>query len=165
MALSKIHVDLLIDEPAWSKARLGLKTLVPDALETAFKTLPVKPKAPLEISITLSNDQNIKILNRKHRNKNKATNVLSFPLWASLEDIPTMRLPVPAGDIIIAYETMAREAQEQDKTLKAHFIHMLIHGFLHLLGYDHMNDKDADIMENLEIKVLKKLGIKDPYAS
>ena len=71
MALSKIHVDLLIDEPSWSKARLGLKTLVPDVLETAFKTLPVKPKAPLEISITLSNDKNIKILNRKHRNKNK----------------------------------------------------------------------------------------------
>ena len=76
-----------------------------------------------------------------------------------------MRLPVPAGDIIIAYETVAREAQEQSKTLKAHFIHMLVHSFLHLLGYDHMKDEEADIMENLEIKVLKKLGIKDPYAS
>lgn len=165
MVASKVHIDLLIDEPGWSKARLGLKTLVPAALETAFKSLPVKPKAPLEIAITLSNDKNIKTLNRKHRNKNKATNVLSFPLWTSLEDIPRMSLPIPAGDIVIAYETMAREAAEQGKTLKAHFTHMLVHGFLHLLGYDHMTDGEATQMESLEIKILKKLDIKDPYAA
>jgi probable rRNA maturation factor len=165
MPSSKIHVDLLIDEPAWSKARLGLKMLVPEVLEAAFKALPVKPKAPLEIAITLSNDKNIKTLNRRHRNKNKATNVLSFPLWASLEDIPPMRVPIPAGDIVIAYETMAREAGEQGKPLKAHFIHMLVHGFLHLLGYDHMTDSEAATMEGLEVKILKKLAIKDPYAA
>ena len=165
MAASKVHIDLLLDEPGWSKARLGLKTLVPTVLETAFKTLPIKPKAPLEIALTLSNDKNIKTLNRKHRNKNKPTNVFSFPMWSSVEDIPKMNLPIPAGDIVIAYETMAREALEQDKTLKAHFSHMLVHGFLHLLGYDHMTDKEALTMESLEIKILKKLGIKDPYAA
>lgn len=165
MPVSKVHIDLLIDEPGWSKARLGLKTLVPAVLETAFKTLPVKPKAPLEIAITLSNDKAIKLLNRRHRGKNKATNVLSFPLWTSLEDIPKMSLPIPAGDIVIAYETMVREASEQDKTLKAHFAHMLVHGFLHLLGYDHMTDREAAQMEALEVKILKKLDIKDPYAA
>lgn len=160
----KIHIDTIIDEPSWSKARLGVKTFFPTVLETTFKTLPVKPKAPLEVSITLSNDKRIKVLNRDHRGKNKPTNVLSFPLWEGIEDIPPSREAVPIGDIIIAYETMVREAIEQDKKLKDHMAHMLVHGFLHLLGYDHMNDQEAEEMEALEVKILKKLDIKDPYA-
>lgn len=163
MPARKIHVDILTDEPGWSKARLGLKTLVPDVLELAFKSLPQKPAAPLEISVTLTGDKDIKILNRDHRGKNKPTNVLSFPLWEGAGDIPASKSAVPIGDIIIALETMKREAVEQDKSLKHHFCHMLVHGFLHLLGYDHMTDSEAEEMESLETKILKKLGIKDPY--
>lgn len=165
MPLHKVHIDTVIDDPRWSKARLGLKTLLPVALETAFKTLPTKPKAPLDVTITLGTDKQIRVLNRDHRNKDKPTNVLSFPLWDTLDDIPASREPVPIGDIIIAFETMAREADEQDKSLKHHLTHMLVHGFLHLLGYDHMTDAEAAEMESLEVKILKKLEIKDPYTA
>ena len=163
MPARKIEVDILSDEPDWGKARLGLKTLVPEVLDLAYRTLPKKPAAPLEITVTLSNDAQIKVINREHRGKNKPTNVLSFPLWETLAEIPASKDAVPAGDIIIALETMKREAVEQDKSLKHHFCHMLVHGFLHLLGYDHMTDSEAEEMETLETKILKKLGIKDPY--
>ncbi len=160
-----VQIDILIEDKKWGKARLGVKTLFPLVLETACKTLPEKIKVPLEVTVTLSNDKAIKILNRDHRGKNKPTNVLSFPLWESRDDIPTGRDAVPIGDIIIAFETMAREAVEQEKSLKDHMAHMLVHGFLHLLGYDHMNDAEAEEMESLEVKILKKLKIKDPYAA
>lgn len=159
----KISIDTITDDPNWGKARLGIKTLFPDVLEAAYKALPAKPKAPLDVTITLSNDKNIRVLNRDHRGKDKATNVLSFPLWDGIDDIPQSREAVPIGDIIIALETMKREAIEQDKSLKDHMSHMLVHGFLHLLGYDHMSDAEAEEMESLEVKILKKLGIKDPY--
>jgi probable rRNA maturation factor len=158
-----IHIDVIVEDTSWSKARLGVKTFFPAVLEAAFKSLPVKPKSPLDVSITLTNDKTIKILNRDHRGKNKPTNVLSFPLWESIGDIPSGSEAVPLGDIIIAYETMAKEATEQNKKLKDHMAHMLVHGFLHLLGYDHMNDQEAEKMEKLEVKILKKLDIKDPY--
>lgn len=160
-----VEIDILIDEPQWSKARLGVKTMFPLVLETACKALPQKIGAPIEVTVTLASDKQIKILNRDHRGKNKPTNVLSFPLWDDRSEIPRGKDAVPVGDIIIAYETMAREAVEQGKTLKAHTTHMLVHGFLHLLGYDHMNDTEAEEMEALEVKILKKLGIKDPYAT
>lgn len=164
-SIKKINIDTIVDEPSWSKARLGIKTFFPAVLEVTYKSLPIRPKAPLEVSITLSNDKKIKVLNRDHRGMNKATNVLSFPLWEGIGDIPNGSEAVPIGDIIIAYETMVREAVEQDKKLKDHMAHMLVHGFLHLLGYDHMNDEEAEEMESLEVKILKKLGIKDPYTS
>ncbi len=159
----RVEIDMIVDHEGWGKARLGLKTLLPEALETAFKTLPKKPAAPLEITVTLTGDRQIRKLNREHRGKDKPTNVLSFPLWNAIPDIPKSRNAVPAGDIIIALETMQREALEQEKRLKDHLSHMLVHGFLHLLGYDHMTDHEADEMEALEVKILKKLGIKDPY--
>lgn len=161
---SPIQADLLIDDPRWTKARLGLGKLVPLALETALRSLPKKPKAPLEVTVTFSTDKSIRVLNRTHRGKDKPTNVLSFPLWDSLSEIPPSKSAVPIGDIVIAIETMQREAVEQHKTLKAHLTHMLVHGFLHLLGYDHITDKLALEMETLEIKILKKLAINNPYA-
>lgn len=159
-----LAVDILSEDPSWGKARLGYRKSIPLILETALKTIPSRPKAPLEVTVTLSNDRNIRVLNREHRGKDKATNVLSFPLWDETADIPSGRHAVPIGDIVIAYETMAREAAEQGKTLKSHLAHMLVHGFLHLLGYDHMTAVEAEDMETLEIKILRKLGIENPYA-
>lgn len=80
-----------------------------------------------------------------------------------MDDIPEGIGHVPIGEIIIAFETIKREAIEQNKSLSDHFSHMLIHGFLHLLGYDHIIDQDAEIMEALEVKILKKLDISNPY--
>lgn len=107
-----------------------------------------------EVSIILTNDKEIKVLNKKYRKIDKPTNVLSFETGDN----------ELLGDIFISFDTVAREAKEQNKTFEEHTTHMLVHGVLHLMGYDHLNNRDAKKMENLEIKLLKKLGIKNPYS-
>ena len=109
----------------------------------------------IEISIVLSDDAHIQELNRDYRGKDKPTNVLSFP-----QDEPTM-----LGDVILAYETLAREAMEQDKAFADHVAHMLVHGALHLQGYDHEDANEAEAMEAEEIRILAALGVKNPYAT
>ena len=105
----------------------------------------------LELTVVLADDAMVKELNRDFRGKNKPTNVLSFPGDGHL------------GDIVLAFETVAREAEEQGKSIRAHTQHLLVHGVLHLLGYDHMKDDEAEHMEKKEIKILKKLGVTNPY--
>lgn len=104
-------------------------------------------------SILLTNDDHLQQLNRDFRGKDKPTNVLSFP---SVDE-------EYLGDIAIAYETLAREAEAQEKTFHHHLTHILIHGVLHLQGYDHETDAEAEEMESLEIKILADMGIKNPY--
>jgi probable rRNA maturation factor len=106
-----------------------------------------------EISIVLADDAFIQDLNKRYRHKDKPTNVLSFPQ----EDDRHL------GDVIFAYETIARESKEQNKSFKDHFMHLIVHGVLHLLGFDHETDKEASEMEKLEIEILKTLGISNPY--
>ena len=105
------------------------------------------------ISILLTNNAHIQHLNKEFRGKDKPTNVLSFP--ADEDDY--------LGDIAIAYETICAEAIEQDKKFDHHLIHMVIHGLLHLKGYDHEDDLEAEEMEALEIKILADMGIENPY--
>ena len=159
-----ILVDVIFESPDWAKSKLSARKRVGDVLDTVWTMLPKRPKGIMpECTVTLSHDAKIQILNKHYRSKDKPTNVLSFPMFDRLSDIPSDAGYIPLGDIIIAFETIKREAIEQNKTLTDHFTHMLVHGFLHLLGYDHMNDKDAKSMESLEIKILKKLGINNPY--
>lgn len=124
----------------------------------------------LELSILLTDDLHIQILNRDYRTKDKPTNVLAFPSLAENEidlylkqgdDIPTF--PVALGDIIFALDTIKREAREQGKEFSDHFCHLCLHGMLHLLGYDHIEEFEAAEMEALEKKLLAKLAIDDPY--
>lgn len=115
-----------------------------------------------EINIGLTHDDEIRELNKKHRGKDKATNVLSFPLYDPDEILPP-GAPAMLGDIVLAFETIMRESEEQDKDFHDHVAHLVIHGVLHLIGYDHENDEDAEIMEALEIAVLEGMGIKNPY--
>ena len=104
--------------------------------------------------MALINDSDMQALNKKWRGKDKPTNVLSFPDSG----------PAPVlGDIVIAFETVHREAEAANKPVQDHFIHLLVHGFLHLTGYDHMNDQDAKIMEALEISILTNFNIDNPY--
>jgi len=110
-----------------------------------------------EIAILLTDDSEIRELNRTWRKQDKATNVLSFPA-------PAGSAGTHLGDIVIAFETVAREAKEEGKPLGHHLAHLAVHGYLHLAGYDHDNDAAAATMERLETEILARLGIPDPYA-
>ena len=113
-----------------------------------------------EVTIRIVDKKEMIFLNSTYRKKDKPTNVLSFPSDMPL-DIP-LDIRV-LGDIVICAEVILEEAKAQEKTVEAHWAHMIVHGILHLLGYDHENDKDADIMEAEEIIILKKLGFNNPY--
>ena len=119
-----------------------------------------------EVSVTLGDDNFIQNINKEWRDKDKPTNVLSFPQFDDIEE-ETSFLPQdvapPIGDIFIAYDTVEKESREQRKSLKDHSIHMFVHGFLHLIGYDHIDNDEAEIMEALEIKILKRINIANPY--
>lgn len=124
----------------------------------------IRSKNPFELSVLLTNDIEIQRLNLEYRHKDKPTNVLSFNSGVSLHTPSTQ--PVPLGDIILSFETLLQESQEQGKTFQDHFTHMLIHGLLHLLGFDHQEDQGAKTMEDLEIQLLNKhFNIHNPYDS
>lgn len=111
-----------------------------------------------EISVRIVDNDESQSLNLTYRQKDYPTNVLSFPL-----ELPDFIPNKVLGDLIIAKDVVAKEAQEQNKNLQDHWAHLCIHGILHLLGYDHIEDDEAEIMEGLEIKLLAKLDIKNPY--
>ena len=114
-----------------------------------------------EVAVKLTDDDEVHQLNRAYREKDKPTNVLSFPAFP----VTPGKMPGPMlGDIIIARETVEREAVELDKSFEDHLTHLMVHGFLHLLGYDHIEVSDAEKMEALETRILAKLGLSDPYA-
>ncbi len=124
-----------------------------------------------ELSIVLSNNNSVQQYNRDYRGKDKPTNILSFPGIDDQEleiflSPPKQQVSLPPfmlGDLIIAYETIDFEALNQNKPITDHFTHLVTHGLLHLLGYDHINDEDAEIMENRERQILSTLNIRDPY--
>lgn len=122
----------------------------------------------IEVGVRLSDDASVRVLNRDYRDKDKPTNVLSFAALESAEDADAFLMapdmPLMLGDIVIARETCAREAVDQKKSLKNHLVHLAVHGTLHLVGYDHMVDDEAEEMEELERQILAGLGIDDPYA-
>ena len=116
----------------------------------------------VELSITLTDDAQQLQLNRRYRDEDVSTNVLAFRAWE-----PGMRVtpgaPLLLGDVVLAFETVAREANEQVKPFCYHVRHLIVHGVLHLLGYDHRREADAIRMEHLETSILAKLGVPDPY--
>lgn len=116
------------------------------------------------INLILTNDSEIQDLNHMHRGKNTPTNVLSFQAYddESLKIFPKDH-PIPLGDIIMSFDTLTQEAKESHKTFHNHFMHLFLHGLLHLLGYDHINEDDANQMENLETEILKHFNIPNPY--
>lgn len=113
---------------------------------------------PVQMSIRIVDEQEITGLNAAYRKKNQPTNVLSFPY----EPLPGVNVPL-LGDIVICAVVVARQAQQQGKTLQQHWAHMVVHGLLHLLGYDHVKQADAEEMEMLEINILSQLGFPNPY--
>ena len=166
----KIHLDIASDK--WKKAFPQMASKIEQAAACAFLHAK-KPAAfnrrAFEISIILTDDSNVKTLNKNYRGKNKPTNVLSFPqinlqkFRRTALDIFPAKSEVPLGDIVLAFQTIKRESREQDKALESHIIHLVVHGTLHLLGYDHERLKDAKAMEKLECDILGALGYPDPY--
>ncbi len=118
------------------------------------------PAYSCEASVVFSNDEAVRTLNRDFRNINKTTNVLSFPSSSRMPSLGDIR---HIGDVILASETILRESVDLDLPPRHHLIHLIIHGILHLLGYDHESAADADTMETLETRLLTGLGIPDPY--
>jgi len=138
----------------------SLRARTMQATEAALAIAPVQPSEGAELSLLLTDDKRIRLVNRDWRGFDKATNVLSFPA------VPPDRIAMSPvlGDIVIAYETVEREAQTEEKSVGDHFSHLVIHGLLHLLGEDHETEAEAQRMEALEIAALARLGIADPYA-
>lgn len=130
------------------------------ALNVAAELADVKLMDGAELALLLSDDAHVKSVNQEWRKIDKPTNVLSFP---SVEPNKLARAPF-LGDIIIAYETVKREAEHDAKDFADHFAHLVVHGFLHLIGFDHQTDEDAKKMESLETRILAELDIPDPYA-
>ncbi|MDC7683076.1 rRNA maturation RNase YbeY [Asticcacaulis sp. BYS171W] len=146
-------IDIEVEHDDWTEVLPEVSGVVTGAIEAAFAHLGAKEQ--LDIVVLLTDDAEMKALNKEFRQKNAPTNVLSFPA-------PDMMHP-HLGDIAFGFETCVREAKEQSKTLKDHVAHLSVHGALHLLGYDHLNDAEAEEMEDLERQILKGLGIADPY--
>jgi len=122
--------------------------------------------AVLEVSVRLSDDAEVQRLNRDYRGKDKPTNVLSFPMHAPDDVAHIIRMPdmdVLIGDLALASETVAAEAQQKRVSIADHATHLIVHGTLHLLGHDHADDASAEAMEELETQILAGLGIADPY--
>ncbi len=155
-------LDLIIEVEAgdWPPV-VELEALTRKAVTAVFAERGAVPDHRPELSITFTDDANIAELNAEWRDKNGPTNVLSFPL---VQLAPGDPLPPMLGDLVIAFETVRREADEQGKSLIDHLAHLIVHGLLHLLGYDHIGDDEADVMEALERRILRHLAISDPYA-
>lgn len=128
----------------------------------ASHPLAKKLPGPIEISVLLSDNATVRDLNRDHLGKDKPTNVLSFPGDTS----PAFQgAEVLLGDIIVAWQTVEKEASQAGKPVAEHLAHLVIHGVLHLLGYDHKCEDDAAVMEGLEVDCMARLGFSDPYAT
>ncbi len=163
-----VVVDVTVD--GWSvgiAAPVSAKSIAVAAAKAALAS--AGPSHPVEISVRLNGDGEMRDLNREYNGRDTATNVLSFALTAGdathVSGVSQLdNAPILLGDIVAAYETCAGEAEDQVKSLADHLHHMVVHGVLHLLGYDHEAETEAAQMEALERDILARLGVPDPYA-
>ena len=150
-------IDVEVEDDAWAAALPQAATLCRTAAEAVLNHLPGRSGAPESLAVLLTDDAEVAALNEEFRGKAGPTNVLSFPAAENPEG--------HLGDIALAFGVCAREAKEQGKPLAAHLQHLVAHGVLHLLGYDHIIEAEAEEMEGLERAILAGLGIPDPYAA
>jgi probable rRNA maturation factor len=151
------RVEFVESAPRWRRA-LPARRLAREAVAAASGEAGVKLKRGAELTVHLSDDEAVRALNKQYRKKDSATNVLSFP--AAAPD----RLGLLLGDVFLALETLEREAAAEKKPLADHFRHLVAHGFLHLVGFDHETIEEARQMEAVEVRALARLGVADPYA-
>ena len=167
-------VDLVIEEPAWLEVLPDLQEIADRAAALALKHLPAD-YGDGEICIMACDDARIADLNRQFRDKASATNVLSWPAFELASDTPgaipnfppkteASEVPLFLGDVAIALQTVEAEANAASKPLKNHVLHLILHGSLHLLGYNHETPEDAELMEGIESRAMLAEGMPDPYA-
>ena len=172
-----LDISFSLEAGDWEAAVTDVEMLVEAAAHAAFEAAErpeILDDATAEMSLVLADDALVQTLNRDYRDKDKPTNVLSFALLDGSDDSDDDTddalareegMPILIGDVILAFETVQREAREQGKSIENHLTHLVIHGVLHLLGYDHQSDPDADRMERLETSILARMGIADPYSA
>jgi probable rRNA maturation factor len=148
-------IDVEIEDEAWRGALPGVEALVERAAQGALNTLPQAERGGA-VAVLLTDDAAVADLNQRFRGKPTPTNVLSFPA-------PETAYP-HLGDVALAYGVCAAEANAQGKSLADHLTHLVVHGVLHLLGYDHEAEADAEVMEQMECEILRRFGVADPYA-
>jgi probable rRNA maturation factor len=158
-SIAPLTADILVTADCW-QAEPDASRLVQRAIEAAVREVSASAEAA-EVAIVLTDDSGIRTLNRDWRGIDKPTNVLSFP---AVQTPAGSAQPRMLGDIAIAYEITRREAECENKPFAHHLSHLAVHGFLHLIGYDHETDADAEKMETLERTILASLGVPDPYA-
>jgi len=161
-------ISVLVSAPVWREALDDAPALCRRAGRAVLGALGA-PGAPVELSITLSDDASLRSLNARYRERDAPTNVLSFAFHDLTPDTPLPVAPPPGerlalGDVIIAFETVRREADREAKPLADHLRHLVVHGVLHILGEDHEEDGQARRMEAKERRILAALGVPDPYA-
>lgn len=170
MSASRLHTAVRIDHDVWQSAIPGLSKTCQEAVHTAWtigraaldKTHPLAGPlaAPVEVSVLFASDTFIQDLNRRHLGTDSPTNVLSFPG----DDDSRTESEILLGDVVLAWETVQSEAVTAQKSVVDHTTHLVVHGVLHLLGYDHECETDAKTMERLEVDSLALLGLSNPYA-
>lgn len=162
--MTSLDIQISVEEGPWpSEADLLLLSERVLGVSADFLKREEKqpfPKMPPEVSLVFTDDASIREINAEWRSQDKPTNVLSFPAFP----VTPGKMPGPMlGDIILAHETLVREADDLGKPFDEHLTHLLVHGFLHLFGYDHIDESDAERMERLETRILAGLGLSDPY--
>lgn len=150
-------IDVIIECPSWQQLAT-VENIAETAIRAALAEAAVKLRTQAEISVLFCDDATIRELNKTWRGKDAATNVLSFPAPGPVRHRPML------GDIAIAFGTTQAEAQAEGKSLAAHVSHLVVHGFLHLLGHDHEIEAQAEVMEAMERRVMTRLGLPDPFA-
>lgn len=159
-AAPPVALETVRDSDLWD-ALPQAEAIVASAVSAAFAEAGLKALPDAELAVTLADDARVTELNGEWRDKPKPTNVLTFP---AVEPDETADAPM-LGDVILAFETVEREAREEGKSLSDHVSHLVVHGVLHLFGFDHLDDDEAEEMEALETRALARLGIADPYAA
>jgi probable rRNA maturation factor len=160
---SSRSTEVAIAHGAWAAAIAGIEAFCGRVIEAALRAAAPALAGRAEISILLTDDAQGRELNRVWRGQAHATNVLSFPITHEPWSDAAAGQPVALGDIVLAFETVKREATEAGIPLADHVAHLLVHGTLHLLGHDHLQPSEAERMERLEVEILAGLGIPDPY--
>jgi len=160
------RIDVASSCIGWRRVCPDVKRLAREAARIAvvdgFAAMGFGSPMRVELGITLTDDIDQSYLNRRYRGQDRSTNVLAFQTWEP-QTLTPADAPLLLGDIVLAFETVAREAIQQLKPFGDHLRHLIVHGVLHLLGYDHQGEADATKMEGLEISILAKLGVPDPY--